>query len=349
MKRLFRFSAWHVCRLVALAAVLGVSWPVDLAHAQGVTTGVIMGVVRDVQGQPVAGAGVTAIHLPSGTAYETVTRADGRFSIPGMRVGGPYSVTVFQGGTRCAQLRAADPGKRDGQPGRRDRSRVRRAPGHPGTGPGHGAVRPGLQLGAHGRGDEHQPRDAGDAARRSPAGSSTMTRLTPQAGTTMSFAGQDNRLNNITVDGSYFNNSFGLAGTPGERTGVAPISLSSIEQVQVSVAPFDVRQGNFVGAAVNTVTRSGTNALHGSLLARLARRKPRRHQGRRRDVQPRHVQLTGTPAAGHPGPSSRTVRSSSAVTRTRSSSSRARRSAPTRAESRSAATLRACSLQTSRR
>ena len=68
----------------------------------------------------------------------------------------------------------------------------------------------------------------------------------------MSVAGQDSRMNNITVDGSYFNNSFGLGNTPGDRTGVAPISMEAIEQVQVSVAPYDVRQGNFVGAGVNT-------------------------------------------------------------------------------------------------
>ena len=144
--------------------------------------------------------------------------------------------------------------------------------------------------------------------RRCPARINDITRLTPQA-SGMSFGGQDNRLNNITVDGSYFNNSFGLAGAPGERTGVAPISLEAIEQVQVNVAPFDVRQGNFVGAGVNTVTRSGTNRFTGSVYHRFRNQDfvGTEAQGlavQSRDVQvPRHWRLGRRP--DHPEPAVR--------------------------------------------
>ncbi len=97
---------------------------------------------------------------------------------------------------------------------------------------------------------------------------SDITRLTPQASGSGSFGGNDNRMNNITIDGSSFNNSFGLGGQPGDRTGVAPISLEAMDQIQVNVAPFDVRQGSFIGAGVNAVTRSGTNRLVGSFYHR---------------------------------------------------------------------------------
>ncbi len=132
-----------------------------------------------------------------------------------------------------------------------------------------------------------------------------ITRLTPQYGGSGTFAGQDNRANNMTVDGAYFNNSFGLGVTTGgigDRTGVAPISLEAIEQVQVSVAPYDVRQGNFTGAGVNTVTRSGTNNFTASGYYRTRNescddltnvdtlRRLRRHQRRREPLQPGQLQ-----------------------------------------------------------
>ena len=92
MKHLIKF-AFSLVAVCTLATVVS---------AQGVTTGGLNGKVVDSQQQAVSGASVIAIHLPSGTSYEATTRADGRFSIPGMRVGGPYSVTVAYSGTGAA-------------------------------------------------------------------------------------------------------------------------------------------------------------------------------------------------------------------------------------------------------
>jgi hypothetical protein len=232
------------------------------ARAQGVTTGSLTGVVTDGR-EPVPGARVIAIHEPSASVYETTTRADGRFVIPGMRVGGPYTVTVAHEGAGTAF-----------QPQTQENIVVNLG------------VATDLAFAVSAITIEETivvtaQSDTVLSSNRTGAATAvsrdalatlptisgrleSVVRLSPQAGQNMSFAGQDSRLNNITVDGSYFNNSFGLGNTPGERTGVAPISLAAIEQVQISVAPFDVRQGNFVGAAVNTVTRSGTNEFRGS-------------------------------------------------------------------------------------
>lgn len=225
-----------------------------------VTTSSVVGVVTQTEGTPVAGANVTAVHEPSGTRYSGLTRADGRFVIPGMRVGGPYTISVgFIGlqeqartdvfltlgvATNLAFQLAEQALEVEGITVVGDR----------------GAIISSDRTGA-------TTSVTRDNIENLPTISNRLgdfVRLTPQA-SGFSFAGQDNRLNNITVDGAYFNNSFGLGGQPGDRTGVAPISLDAIEQVQVNVAPFDVRQGNFVGAGVNTVTRSGTNEFRGSL------------------------------------------------------------------------------------
>ena len=198
------------------------------------------------------------MHQPSGSTYEAVTQADGRFVIPGMRVGGPYTVTAsLPGFTSEAKNNITR------EPGRHRRistSRLKVA-NVAETITVVGKSDPVFSSGRTGAATAVMREDL--ATLPTITGRITdITRLTPQYGGNGSFAGQDNRANNMTVDGSYFNNSFGLGVTTGgigDRTGVAPISLEAIEQVQVSVAPYDVRQGNFTGAGVNTVTRSGTN------------------------------------------------------------------------------------------
>src|SRR5437773_1308626 len=232
--------------------------------AQGVTTAAIAGVVSDSSGGPLEGARVVAVHGPSGTAYAAVTRADGRFTIPGMRVGGPYRVSVALVGYRQEvqdQIQLTLGGTAD----------LRFALGRASvelepvtvtatSNPVFSAERTGAATTISTAQIAHLP----TISRRI----EDLLRLTPQYSPMsfgFSFAGQDNRLNNMTIDGSYFNNSFGLAGQPGDRTGVAPVSLDALQQLQVNVAPYDVRQGNFVGAGINMVTKSGTNDVTGTL------------------------------------------------------------------------------------
>ncbi len=252
-----------IFRSLALLVFCVLLWPAARADAQGVTTGAITGVVKDAQAAVIPGATVLAVHEPSGSKYEAVTQADGRFFIPGMRVGGPYTVTaslpgfsteaknnisVSLGVTQDLDfaLKVAAIAETITVVGQSD--------------PVFSSTRTGAATAVTREELATLPTISGRI--------NDIARLSPQYGGSGTFAGQDNRMNNITVDGSYFNNSFGLAGQPGDRTGVAPISLEAIEQVQVSVAPFDVRQGNFVGAGVNTVTRSGTNTLTGSVYRR---------------------------------------------------------------------------------
>ncbi len=256
MSRLIR----HLFVCVVVASL----WPAP-AGAQGVTTGAIAGTVVDTQARPVAGALVVAIHVPSGSTYEATTRADGRFAIPGMRVGGPYSVTVAASGAGGAVFAPATQAeitvnlggstdlKFEVRPVTVEETITVTAT----SDPVFGTSRTGAATTVSRAELETIPTTTGRL--------DSITRLTPQAGGGMSFAGQDNRLNNITVDGSSFNNSFGLGSTPGDRTGVAAISLAALEQVQVNIAPYDVRQGNFVGAGINSVTRSGTNRYTGAI------------------------------------------------------------------------------------
>ncbi len=247
------FSTGHF-RILAIFAVIAAFAVTGLAQ---VTTSEMIGRVIDAQGQPVGGVTVEALHEPTGTRYTAVTNDTGRFTIPLMRVGGPYTV------------KASSPGFVE-----QTRQNIQLSLGTATT------VNFDLSTAIA----EEVTVQIDDIFSDVRTGASTnvssvvvaqlpsigrqltdFSRLTPQYGGGGSFAGQDNRLNNITVDGSYFNNSFGLAGEPGQRTGVSPISIAAVEELQVNVAPFDVRHGNFVGADVNVITKSGANKYAGSV------------------------------------------------------------------------------------
>lgn len=246
-----------VCLLAAPLLFMGAR-PVA---AQGVTTAAISGYVTDAQNAPLSGAAIVAVHGPSATRYTAVSRDDGRFFIPGMRVGGPYTVTAsFIGyAVQTQEGISLNLGVASDISFVLSQSAIE-LQGITVTGQS-GAVLSSDRTGAATSVERESIERLPTVSRRI----SDFARLTPQISGNLSVAGTDNRLNNITVDGSYFNNSFGLAGQPGDRTGVSPISLDAIEQIQVNIAPFDVRQGNFVGAGINTVTRSGGNQLQGSL------------------------------------------------------------------------------------
>jgi hypothetical protein len=259
----------HVKRsrfVCAIGAFLALALSASPTAAQGVTTAAVTGVVKDAQGAVIPGASVTAVHQPSGTSYESITQGDGRFFIPGMRVGGPYTVTATLSGftTEAKNNLTLSLGVAQ------DVEFILKVATIAETITVVGVSDPVFSSSHTGAATAVMREDL--ATLPTISGRITdITRLTPQYGGSGTFAGQDNRANNVTVDGSYFNNSFGLGVTTGgigDRTGVAPISLEAIEQVQVSVAPYDVRQGNFTGAGVNTVTRSGTNSITASVYRR---------------------------------------------------------------------------------
>ena len=204
--------------------------------------------------EEIIGATVIVLHEPSGTRYTAVTNVNGRFAIQGMRTGGPYNVTVSYIGYQSKTMKGIT-----------------------------------LQLGetynldvwlsenatdlkevvVSGRASKFAAEKTGASTNISNAQLMSMpmisrsitdiARISPYSGGGMSFAGANGKMSNFTVDGANFNNNFGLNdGLPG---GGSPISLDAIEEVQVVIAPYDVRQTNFIGGGVNAITKSGTNTF----------------------------------------------------------------------------------------
>ena len=228
------------------------------------TTAEIAGTVTDGKA-PLAGATVTAIHEPSGTKYVTETRKDGRYNFPNIRVGGPYTVTVSYIGFNEEKQEniTLSLGQEYNSSFTLTSSTTSLT----------GVVVVGKKQdknfnNAHTGSQELISRTQIERLPTINRSISDFTKLEATANSTSfgeSFGGRSAQYNNITVDGANFNNGFGLSSSLGGQTGAQPISMEAIDQIQVNVSPYDVREGGFTGAGVNTITKSGTNQFRGSV------------------------------------------------------------------------------------
>lgn len=239
------------------------------AMAQGVTTGSITGVVTDANGETIPGAVINATHEPTGTRYSSVSRADGRFGMFNVRVGGPYKVTVTMTGFRSQTrdnlfVRLGEDLflKFELQLDSVEETLVVVAESNSIINPS----RTGATDSVSTEYLEQLPtinRDISDFARTSPYFS-----IDSEGDTgSLTVAGRNNRYNNILIDGAVNNDLFGLSasGAPGGQAESPFIGLESLKEIQLLVAPYDIRQGGFTGGGINAITRNGSNNLEGSV------------------------------------------------------------------------------------
>lgn len=251
--------------LLAMVALTGFGWIGSLS-AQGATTAAISGVVRTAEGAPVAAAEVVVRNVASGVTNRTLTNGEGRYFIPYLRVGGEYSVEVTSLGYRTeleegVRLTLGQVFELDFTL-RPEALAVGEVVVTSARGDIFSPSRTGAGTTVNEAAIERQPtidRHINDLAALSPYVSLT--------GDAPSIGGQNNRMNNIQIDGAVNNDVFGLAdsGVPGGQADAKPISIEAIQEFEVLVAPFDVRQAGFSGGLINAVTKSGTNEWHGSV------------------------------------------------------------------------------------
>jgi hypothetical protein len=234
-------------------------FPVSGLFAQGSTTAALAGTVVDEKGQGLPGASVIAVHEPTGSRYGGSTRADGRYNIVNMRVGGPYKITVsfvgYKNAVQSGIVLTLAQELRQNFKLEVNQSQLEEVKVVASRSSIINSGRTGAATTVSNNQITTLPtlnRSLGDFAR-----------LDPRANG-LNFAGRNSLYNNITVDGAFFNNAFALSSTIGGQAGASPISVDAIDQFQVLIAPYDVRQGMATGANINVVTKSGTNNWSGS-------------------------------------------------------------------------------------
>ena len=266
---------------------------VSLSLNAQMTTSSLSGKITDVQGA-VPGVAVVAVHTPSGTQYFALSNNEGRYTIQGMRPGGPYEVTyqllgyktvVYQDITlKLSETLTRDVVLEDNAENLQEVVVVASATKF-------GTEKTGASTNVSNREMMELPNSSRSIA--------AITKLSPYANG-MSFAGSDGRSTNFTVDGANFNNNFGLSSNlPGGGT---PISLDAIEEIQLVVAPFDVRQSNFVGGGINAITKSGTNTFKGTVYGYYHNEKLRGNKVAGEDLGDRDPELIRTIGATFGGP-----------------------------------------------
>lgn len=257
-----------LCVLVGALITVVLAIPVS-ASAQAVTTATVMGRVVGADGAPIQNAQVTILNTATGIQRTTVTRADGRFLVPGLRPGGPYRVEAEMIGRADAvveDLRLSLGETQELTLVLSERAVELEGIAVTATRGGDFVETAGVAKVLDEAEIESSPSLSRDLA--------DFVRFTPQAyvenddddGPAISIAGQNNRYNTIYIDGAVSNDVFGLSaqGVNGGQTGATPISMEAIEQIQIAISPFNVTQSGFTGGAINAVTRSGTNQFEGS-------------------------------------------------------------------------------------
>ncbi|HEY2895743.1 MAG TPA: carboxypeptidase regulatory-like domain-containing protein, partial [Gemmatimonadaceae bacterium] len=256
-------------RIALLAFAASGAAGITSLSAQGITTAAVSGVVTDSVGRPVESAQIQVTNQATGVKSYAVTRTNGNYYVQGVEVGGPYVVSVRRIGFAPDSVSGVHLSL-----GQNFRASFKLHPQ---------AAQLAVvtvratsdtlsnQISPSRRGVQTDISDT--ALRRLPTLNRNFTdflSLTPQVlqaqNAGLSAGGQNNRFNNIQIDGASESDIFGLGttGQPGGQARGRSISLEAVQEYQVLLSPFDVRQGNFTGALINAVTKSGTNELHGS-------------------------------------------------------------------------------------